>query len=53
MAKTPFNKKSIFTIKFELKFKEGTSKVLHSKYRLEWRSYLDTLESRLKMPGKF
>jgi hypothetical protein len=35
MAKTPFNKKSLFTIKFDLKFKEGTSKVLHLKYSLE------------------
>jgi hypothetical protein len=53
MANPLFNKKSLFTIKFDFKFKEGTGKVLYLKYSLEWWCNLDALESRSKIPGKF
>ena len=46
MAKSLFKKRSIFTTKFDLKFKEGTSKVLHLKYSLELWCNLNISESR-------
>jgi hypothetical protein len=53
MAKVEFNKKTLFHQQIGLKFKEGTSEVLHMEHSCVLCWNLDTLASRSEIPEKF
>ena len=54
MAKAAVNKKkTLFHQQIGLKFKEGTSRVLHLQCRFIWHGNLDTSKSRSEIPRKF
>ena len=53
MAKEAFNKKTLFTRKLDLKFKEEISKMVHFEPSFLWCSSLNISEGRSKESRKF